>query len=162
MQQAISRGGQKPTMLTASRSVPITVQGRPKHGMYEINRDGCLARRVELPHWLSDAIDRGEGFGARCRAGEQAGSGGHIFMNPPKSLFDGPAVGLDMEAWALVQSGQVKKIKFYIYRTGYRLAAVWFILAEDFIEQAKRVQTSEAFMPQMMVPISSLDSVCQR
>lgn len=121
-------------------------------------------RRVELPHWLSSAVLRCVDplktvMEASYPEGEIHESRGHIFMRQPRNLFDGPAVGLDMDVYdRLMDEPTIKEVKFYVYSIGYQLVAIWAVSAVDFIDKAKMVQTKPQFAPQMMVPLSALNN----
>lgn len=161
MQYRLNRGGAKPRMLPPSATeLPITIGNGRKFGIYELSVCGdVLARRVELPEWLSEAFLNGR-FDLRTirmPKHEIGESRGHIFISPPRELFSEPAVGLDVEIFeAMVRSKTIQSINFYIYATGYRLVEVWTISKERFVAHAKRVQTKPQFMPQMMVGLSML------
>lgn len=155
---ANSRGGRKPVMLNVVHDdLPIRVENRLKFGIYEIGFNGVLARRVELPAWATAAFKSGAPL--RPPAEEIGESRGHVFMKPPRALFDGPAVGIDIEVWNWIHhqpDGTVRLLAFFVYGTDHELLDVWEIAAKRFIDSAKFVQTKPSFMPQMMVAISSL------
>jgi hypothetical protein len=165
-----SRGGQKPQMMMGSEDISIEMgQGYKKAGMYEFAaRFGELARRVELPHWLSE--QRAEMGAVAFKQALEAGalkppaqfvaeSAGHIWLSPsPEHGWAGSAVGLDEEVFGLVrrEGSKIALIRFVGYAPGYELSFQWRIKAQRFVELAQRVQTSEKFMPQWMVPVSEL------
>lgn len=165
MQIQSSRGGAKPRMIIGS-DLPITVGGSRKFGMYEIStKKDVIARRVELPEWLSVMVKMGKAsaletvLGAKNPSIEIGESRGHIFINPPKHLFSTPAVGLDMEVYdRVVGNPSVQRVEFYVYASFYNLVGLWRISADDFIDNAKLVTTKSSFMPQMMVPLTLLTS----
>ena len=151
-----SRGGAKPRMLNSGQDLGINVYGQAKLGMYECN-GSTMARRVELPTWLSDVFEGLAKTNFMPPQGDIGESGGHIWLKPYKSLFSSPAVGMDLEAWdLLLRTPTLTEVQFHIYGTRYRLFDVWTCSADNFMNNAKRVQTKPCFMPQMMVPISSL------
>ncbi len=159
----VSRGGAKPRMLGSSDDLFITVRNARKAGMYEITPDGTVARRVELPGWLSDSWRNGARDVQRLildtvhqPLGHSPGSAGHIYLRPQRDQCDGPAVGLDQEIFDRVDMDPgVKRVEFHVYAEGYELAAVWSIGAENFIRNCFRVVNS-VFQPQMMVPVHLL------
>lgn len=160
MQTSNNRGGAKPNMLPAFEPLGIDCYGRRKFGMYEVGTCGTLARRVELPEWLSQAFAGAPMSNLRMPKEEIGESRGHIFISPPAKLFGCPAVGVDLEVHQLLQSSSdIRQVRFYVYGTGYRLFEVWSISRSDFLAKAKRVQTKPSFMPQMMVAITALDGV---
>lgn len=159
-----SRGGAKPKMVPASTDIFINMNGSRKSGMYELSgKRDILARRVELPGWLTEVI---RGSSDTLVAVLEAShypvidiqeSRGHVFMRPPRNLFECPAVGLDMTVYdRLSVEATIQEVKFYVYATGYQLVGVWAIQADEFIRQAKLVQTKASFAPQMMVPLTAL------
>jgi hypothetical protein len=162
-----TRGGAKPFMMTGSTAVPITVGNQRKFGIYELSatRD-TLARRVELPIWLSELWSMKRGsilrtvmLNRRAPAG-QHDSRGHIFLNPPARMFGGPAVGIDTEpAGLFAQEMEIRTVRFYVYAAGYRLAGVWAIDRDHFIRRGLLVQTKPCFMPQVMVALSELTEI---
>ncbi len=162
MQVSTSRGGQKPRMLIQGSDFPLDIAGQQKFGIYEVDRHGVLARRVELPHWLSDALKSGTSImsGGLRPPPNCVGGGGQIFIKPPKSLFDGPAVGVDMQVHSFIKrTPTVKTIRFCVYAVGHRLVDTWDLPVSVFLRECKEVRTSAAFMPQMMVPLSLLASI---
>jgi hypothetical protein len=166
-----ARGGAKPKMLPAgARDIYITIGDDRKGGMYELSSDGViLARRVELPEWLSDiAANRKKIFlkmflekeiqNPSINIGE---SRGHIFLHPPASLgFEGSAVGVDMEVFEGQFSAKaLKSIVFYVYGTNHRLVERWKMSRNDFKTHAKLYDEDPKFMPQMMVELLKLKAV---
>ncbi len=162
-----ARGGEKPRMLQTGEDLPITVRNNHKVGIYELSiNTSILARRVELPIWLSQQWKNYHGGMSllgfiqmhkydmpRSDVGE---SRGHIFLSPPPHLFDGPAVGLDMEIWhKLLESPKIRLIQFHVYGECYEQFATWSVPAEDFIDQCRHYMT-QTFSPQMMVSLSEL------
>lgn len=167
MKETIARGGAKPRMLAGSRDLGLTIGESRKYGMYEISAKGdCLARRVELPAWLSEEALKGRptellgrlaGGLIRPPAEEVRESKGHIYLSPPAELFAGPAVGLDMEiARERLEDARLKSIRFCVYATGYDLFVSWTVSAADFMAKAKRVESRPPFMPQMMIALADL------
>lgn len=168
MKETIARGGAKPKMLAGSRDLGLTIGESRKYGMYELSAKGdCLARRVELPAWLSEAALAGRptellgklGSGLiRAPQEEVRESKGHIYLAPPAGLgFEGPAVGLDMEiVESHLNDPRLKSIRFCVYATGYDLFVSWTVSAADFMAKAKRVESRPPFMPQMMIALSDL------
>lgn len=163
-----SRGGEKPRMLPKGSDIFISMGFNvrmKKAGMYELSdRRDAIARRVELPEWLSKEIEGRDPLEAVMRAKypkEDIGeSRGHIFMRPPRDLFSSPAVGLDMEVYdQLFDDPRIETVKFYVYSTGYRLVAIWSINADLFVDKARTIRTKPQFMPQMMVPLSLLTAL---
>ena len=161
-----SRGGAKPRMLDPqSKDFMISVGSSRKGGIYEIGYGGTvMARRVELPEWIEQARSKErkplrkmllEGLAApKEEIGE---SRGHIYLRPPKELFGGPAVGLDMEAHAAFAADEkIQKLRFCAYAPGYRLVAAWEISREDYLAACKQAESKPPFMPQMMVELSAL------
>jgi len=162
MPLSTNRGGAKPLMLSgpSRRDVPITIGRDRKFGIYE-RTSHVLARRVELPMWLQQGLERGTislaGGRVRMPAEEIGESRGQIYLQPPRELFSGPAVGLDMEVFDLLEADeQIMLVGFYVYSAGYRLVDTWRISRQDFLRHAKLVVTKRSFMPQMMVPLSVL------
>jgi hypothetical protein len=153
-----SRGGPKPSMLPGKcEDIAIEVNHRKKFGIYQLDTRGVLARRVEVPGWLSEAIQSGHAW---SYPSEEIGeSRGHIFLRPPRALFSGPAVGVDMEVFErLIHDSRIRLVTFFVYGTNHVLLDVWEISRSAFLLKAKRVQTKDSFMPQMMVEIASLES----
>jgi hypothetical protein len=164
MTLALNRGGAKPQMLNGGRDLAITIGTARKGGIYELSARGdVLARRVELPSWLSEIWARSGQDVLLCAlhckkpANALPESQGHIFFNPPSSMFACPAVGLDQEPYNRVMNDpRIKNIRFFVYASGYRLAGVWNISTEDFLLYALMVRTKGGFMSQMMVPLTAL------
>ena len=166
-----ARGGAKPRMLPAgARDILITIGSERKSGIYEASASGdTLARRVELPEWLSDAATaRKKPFLQMFADGDIhmpdtmiAESQGHIFIHPPRALgFAGAAVGVDTEVWgAQIQSTALRSIMFYVYGTAYRLIERWRIPTDDFLSHGKLYDQDPAFMPQVMIELSKLKAV---
>jgi hypothetical protein len=125
-----------------------------------------LARRVELPEWLSlIALSREKPFRAMFVDGDiqhphnnVAESLGHIFVEPPAELeFTTSAVGVDIEiADSVLTSPSLRTIRFYVFAHDYKSIESWWISRDDFLMLAKRVETSKGFMPQLMVSIADL------
>lgn len=166
MTLSCNRGGPKPPMLHTGnnwQSVPISIRGKRKEGIYE-RRLGVLARRVELPEWLSQGLQRGtirlDSLAPHMPREEIGESRGQIYINPPRDLFTGPAVGLDIEVFNMLEAdNQISFIRFYVYGSAYRLVDVWEIGRQRFLDLAKPVYGDKpSFMPQMMVPLSALST----
>ena len=161
-----TRGGAKPRMMQGSTDLFLTIGSSRKSGMYELSADGAtLARRVEMPEWLSRMWNGLPGtllrtvLSAQYPKQEIGESRGHIFMRPPTGLFPCPAVGLDLEIHEIVVARpQIEHVRFYVYATGYALAGVWEISADRYLDHAKIVKTKPPFMPQMMVPLTEFAS----
>jgi hypothetical protein len=126
-QPNFARGGSKPKMLPNSREVFITIGDQRKSGIYEFDeRSGVLARRVELPEWLSlqvfaippsqDLLPFFVGRKWKLPTGEIGESKGNIYLDPPEgNHFGCPLVGLDVEIYEQFQSsGSVREILFVI------------------------------------------------
>jgi hypothetical protein len=149
-------------MMQGSEDLYVTVNGSRKAGMYEHHRAlGTLARRVEMPGWLSAVWQSGSGdllktiLFAGYPKQEIGESRGHIYMRPPPALFTCPAVGLDLEIHEIVVvQPSIQRVRFYVYASGYALAGVWEISADRYLDTAKIVRTKPPFMPQMMVPLT--------
>ena len=166
MKEKAARGGAKPQMIQSSRSMPITINNMAKGGLYELSKDGTtVARRVELPTWLSDIwTNHGCAIGVKDilrhpRPQDTINeSQGQIFLNPPSRLgLGGPSVGLDVEIYHIVLSdARIMNIEFHVYATEYRLVEVLRISSDEFLDSRKLVQTSKTFMPQMMVAVNQL------
>ena len=155
-------------MLPGGESVAVTYRGEPKRGLYEISLTGkSLARLVELPHWLADYASQNRGTqtvleflisrqfdGApRNRHGE---SQGHVFLDPPKDLFDAPAVGIDDQIVRKDFWQKLELIFFYVFEPDYRLIEKWKISGEQFRSKSKIIQTGNAFEPQLMISLREL------
>lgn len=165
----LSRGGEKPQMISGSEPWALTIGGARKFGIYEYKRPfGEVARRVEMPLWLSaererlggrafmEELSKGRLTAPRSDIGE---SGGHIYLSPPNIFgFDGSAVGVDEEIHEKMLSlgDEFKALRLVGYAPGYQLAFQWRISGDDFKKKSKRVAPSEKFMPQWMVGIADL------
>lgn len=158
----LARGGAKPRMMPGSTDLLVTCAGGRKAGMYELHTN-TLARRVEMPEWLSRLWNGLPGSllktvlnaKANYPATDMPESRGHIFLRPPPSLFTCPAVGLDLEIHEIVVARpQIERVRFYVYATNYALASVWEISADRYLDAARIVKTKPPFMPQMMVPLT--------
>jgi hypothetical protein len=166
MALSANRGGPKPPMLSGPfrEELGLTIGNARKFGIYERSR-GTLARRVELPAWLYEGLQKGTVSlrNLRMPREEIGESRGQIFVSPPADLFDGPAVGLDMEIFDLLAANPgILLIEFHVYGNAYRAVDVWTITTAMFLTTAKFVQTKRSFMPQMMVPVSALSSTRPR
>lgn len=170
-QNQFSRGGAKPRMISGSQDVLITVGAARKSGIYEFHEGTqTLARRVELPGWLSDqvfAIPPSQELlpffvGRRWRqtSGRIAESKGHIFLDPPAgNNFGCPLVGIDVEICDQFQSSRcANRIVFVVYGTDYVEVERWVVSWPVFLESAELVETQPNFMPQWMLP---LDKLCR-
>lgn len=163
MQTQHARGGAKPRMIRGY-DLPITMNTGRKFGMYEIShKRDVIARRVELPEWLSIQVRESKVdslttcLNAQIPPEGLRESHGHIFVSPPVSLFTTPAVGLDIEVYdRVLASPEIKTIEFHVYGYFYQQVGLWRIDAETFIERAKYVKTKPCFMPQMMVSLTDL------
>lgn len=167
--ETLARGGAKPKMLPGSKDLGLTIGESRKYGLYELSAKGdCLARRVELPAWLSEAAKQAAPtlFLSRLKSGQIAApaeevkeSKGHIYLTPPAELgFEGPALGVDMEIFEelLREGSSVKSLRFGVYATGYEPLVVWTLNLSEFLEKARKVESKPPFMPQMMIPLSAL------
>lgn len=163
MQTSISRGGAKPRMLPRSaQELGITVGNGRKFGMYELSDNKTvIARRVELPTWLSEAwMGKNNTDSIRIPSDAKSESRGHIFLRPPRDQFNGPAVGLDVEIYNVMREiDAVTEIQFFVYGIEYKLVDIWSIHKAEYVRRAKLVHTKPPFMPQWMIEINRLVSV---
>jgi hypothetical protein len=172
MQESDSRGGAKPDMFRGGSPLIITINNNPRKDWYELNRDKTLlARRVELPTWLSDTArtiksDRTSGkslLSELCSnsiKNSAIGIGeskGHILIEALQYTKQNiPCVGLDIEIIDQIKSNLPETIHFYVYYAGYELCERWSISWKDFDEKAIEVEAKPPFMPQKMIPVTHL------
>lgn len=156
-------------MLPSSRDVFITtIDQQRKSGFYEFDeRNGILARRIELPEWLSNqvfAIPPAQDLlpffvGRKWKRPTDviAESKGHVYLNPPEgNNFGCPLVGLDVEIFdQFKSSNSTREILFVVYGTNYIEVERWKVTWSDYIAAAKETETF-SFMPQWMIPLSKL------
>jgi len=162
-----------------ARNLTITLaNGDPHDGLYET--DGRrLARRVELPLWLSNVAqhrradpaliaarqDRSiHGFLRSAKPDElthtSPDSKGHILLHPGLAGVSAsePLVGIDQQIYLHLPAG-ADVFLFFVYRSDYQLHETWSISLGNFRATCLYVQTSESFMPQVMIPISTTKRV---
>lgn len=159
-------------MLVGADDVFIDVGSERKSGIYEFDgKHGLLARRVELPRWLSDqvfAIPPSEDllpFFINRRWDPPhdviAESKGHIYLNPDGRFREAtPMVGLDEEVFGRFQaSPAIKDLVFVVYGTDYLEVERWGLPWQKFVGDSFLVETKAPFMAQRMVMLSSLRRV---
>lgn len=84
---------------------------------------------------------------------------GHIFWNPRHYGIHHPAVGVDheiYEGWVTVSA--CEELIFVVYRFGKIELERWRISKQQFVSSHIRVQTSAAFVAQMMIPVTLLEA----
>lgn len=156
-------------MLSGSRDVFITVGTQRKASFYEFDEQhGILARRVELPEWLSnqvfaippsqDLLPFFVGRKWKSPTGEIGESKGHVYLDPPDGNYFGcPLVRLDVEVFEQFKSSStIREVHFIVYGTNYIEVERWKIAWSDFVATAKKIETQPPFMPQLMIPLSKL------
>ncbi len=79
-----------------------------------------------------------------------------MFLDPPKELFDAPAVGIDEQIVKKDFWLKLEFIFFNVYEPDYRLVEKWKISGEQFRSKSKIVQTRQPFEPQHMICLREL------
>ena len=154
-------------MLVGGAGFFIDVNGKRRDDLYEHDEHRkLLARRVELPEWLSVqafAIPPSEPllpFFIERRwknpKGAIAESQGHIYLNPQSSSC--PLVGVDVEIWCRFNKPvtSVSELVFVIFGTDYVELDRWAISWPEFVHESVEIDPGPPFMPQRMVPLSKL------
>jgi hypothetical protein len=160
----------KPSMLHANGNpLKIRINGYDREDLYELSRDGkWLARRVELPHWLSDKtrelrnsrqylLETLSVAPMEHPKEEQGESHGHILIEAHRYTNQILAcVGVDTPIVEMLSKKPPERIQFFVYFTDYVPCERWSISWRDFLTHGIKVEAEPPFMPQIMIPVSKL------
>ncbi len=165
-----SRGDAKPAMFGNGKPITIQIKGHNRKDWYEISNDRkSLARRVELPTWLSE-IARDFRFKGTTLLAELCAnkishpkteigeSKGHILIEAQKYTKQSvPCVGVDTKVIDDLSAAHPEKIIFYVYFNQYTLGERWSVSWDDFIANRILVNPEKGFDPQYMIPTTYLN-----
>ncbi|HMS39359.1 MAG TPA: hypothetical protein PKE69_03980 [Pyrinomonadaceae bacterium] len=170
--QRNSRGGAKPSML-GNKGNPLTIQinGIDRKDWYELSKDEkSLARRAELPTWLSEKARqiKAERKSLLAELSEnnirnsnklEGESGGHILINAKQNTRQEiPCIGIDVEIIEKLKDNPPDRIYFFVYYIDYIICEKWSVSWNDFISNGFEVKSSERFTPQSMIPVKYLSN----